>query len=328
MLQACWRLVVVLLLQTSLIRARIRSFVFRENALKNYARLTKERLDAHMEHLNDNMRSQTTEEGRLWALLNESYRISENYGQAAGGATAESPLEVLAAVQMLASRPRAEWRNVCEIGMNIGSSALLWLHGTDGQLQEFDMFERAYSNGVQDFLNAAFPNRTSFHKGRCRWIRARARALPRFQSSSLFLIAPSRCSCRSEDTLRELAKEVRHARAPPCDLWYIDGCHDTKCMREDMRHALVAASFDGWVMADDYSKRFPGVRAIWDLYEEKGLLTTVKKVMYMGENTEYNRNVGPKGWAIGRWNATALRRINHRLPQNCSLNQHFCEFDT
>mmetsp|Transcript_49013 Transcript_49013/g.128901 ORF Transcript_49013/g.128901 Transcript_49013/m.128901 type:complete len:138 (+) Transcript_49013:119-532(+) len=113
----------------------IRAFVPRENATKPFAPLPPDRLHAHLTHLRANAT------GGLWALIEETGRVVLNYPQSVGGTTAEAPREVDAAMRLLSLRDHSEWRTVCEIGMNAGSSAVIWLHGTDAALQEFDLFE-------------------------------------------------------------------------------------------------------------------------------------------------------------------------------------------
>ena len=136
------RALVLFTLRASLIDARIRAFVRRPNATANFKPLPAERLSVHVE------RARSNTSGGLWALIDETYRVVTNYNQDYGGSTSEGPLEIDAIVGLLRRRRREEWRTVCEIGMNAGSSALIWLHGTDAQLKEFDLFERAYSLGI------------------------------------------------------------------------------------------------------------------------------------------------------------------------------------
>eukprot|EP00966_Prymnesium_polylepis_P265770 6139383-Prymnesium_polylepis.1 len=139
----------------------IRAFVARENATANFKPLPAERLQAHLAHL----RANEDAGGGLWAYINESNNVVTNYNQKLGGSTADSPREVEAALRLLASRQRSEWKTICEVGMNAGSSAVIWLHETRASLVEFDLFERTYSLGTQGFLNALFPNRTTYRAG-------------------------------------------------------------------------------------------------------------------------------------------------------------------
>ena len=52
----------------------------------------------------------------------------------------------------------------------------------------------------------------------------------------------------------------------------------------------------------------------------QGLIIPMEKHAYTP-----SRHIGPKGWAIGRWNTSALARINHRLPRDCA--PHACNFE-
>ena len=266
----------------------IRAYAHRANTTKPSQPLPADRLSAHVERVRANS------SGGVWALIDETFSVVLNYPQHVGGTTGEFPQEVDAAVQLLSQRPRAEWRTVCEIGMNAGSSAVIWLHGTDAQLHEFDMFERTYSHGTQGFLEALFPARATFHAG------------------------------YSQRTVPEYLREVQVGAAPPCDLWYVDGNHDVPGVYEDFRHALATAAFDGWIMADDYSLRYPGVRRAWKEFTKRGLVIPTDTYM---TKEQLPGGVGYKGWAIGRWNSTALAAINHRLVPNCSAHAVWCEYE-
>ena len=268
--------------------ARIRAYVPRSNTSKIFAPLPQDRLAAHLENVHADGPPD------LWAWINETFRAVLNYPQNVGGTTAEAPLEVDAAVRLLAQRERGGWKTVCEIGMNAGSSAVIWLHGTDAQLQEFDMFERTYSRGTQSFLEAAFPSRVTFYPG------------------------------PSQKTVLQYVQAVQSGEASPCDLWYVDGNHDIPFVWQDFRLVLASAAFDGWLMADDYSKRYPGVRMAWQEYTQRGLVIPTETFMY----TSSQPGVGHKGWAIGRWNTTALRAMNRTLPAHCERKALWCDYAT
>eukprot|EP00966_Prymnesium_polylepis_P023202 533938-Prymnesium_polylepis.1 len=142
------------------------------------------------------------------------------------------------------------------------------------------------------FLDAVFPSRITFHRG------------------------------ASQRMVLEYARRVQRGEAAPCDLWYIDANHDVPWVWQDFRVVLAAAAFDGYVMADDYSLRYPGVRQAWRAYTERQMISPVDTFMYVDPDPR----IGPKGWAIGRWNATALKVINHQVPSNCSSRELWCEF--
>ena len=56
-------------------------------------------------------------------------------------------------------RPRGEWRTVCEVGFNMGHSAILWLHSSDAVLKSFDLGNLPYSNGSMSLVAASYPGR-------------------------------------------------------------------------------------------------------------------------------------------------------------------------
>ena len=268
----------------------IRAYVSRPNATTNFQPLPQERIDGHIARLKESEAAG----GGLWAYINETNNVVTNYNQKLGGSTAEAPLEVAAAVRLLSGRPTAEWRTVCEVGMNAGGSAIIWLRETSAALQEFDMFERTYSLGTRSFLDSLFPNRTQYHRG------------------------------VSGNTMAEYVRAVQRGTVAPCDLWYLDGCHEPyRCVHDDFRNALASAAFDGWVFVDDWSARYPPIQFNWAQYVAAGFIVPVENYTYI------DPKAGPKGWVIGRWNSTALRQIDHRLPhvndscrgywQNCGV---------
>ena len=133
----------------------------------------------------------------------------------------------------LAVRHRSELHNICEIGLNAGHSAALWLSLTSARLQSFDTFGLPHSVGSRGFIQALFPGRVDFHAG------------------------------DSRKTLKAYADQVQSGAARPCDLSFIDGNHNHGFPGPDMKHAINASRIGSLIVADDATVKFPAVLLVW-----------------------------------------------------------------
>eukprot|EP00966_Prymnesium_polylepis_P126757 2931361-Prymnesium_polylepis.1 len=101
-------------------------------------------------------------------------------------------------------------RTICEVGLNAGHGAAIWLEGTDAKLKSFDMFVSNWSAGAIQLNEALYPGRTQFFGG------------------------------DSQVTVKAYAKEVEEGRAERCDVWYIDGAHTGKIRARRYSHRSQA----------------------------------------------------------------------------------------
>ena len=130
---------------------------------------------------------------------------------------------------------------VCETGFNAGHSAVIWLEPpSTATLHSFDLGSEPYSQSSQAFVHALYPSRLTFHAG---------------------------------DTVATLpvhASLVEHGKAPPCDLWYIDGWHSGNVPMSDLKHAWRSSHNGTVVIADDCTGRFKDVRKAWHDMQQQG----------------------------------------------------------
>ena len=163
-------------------------------------------------------------------------------------------------------------RTVCEVGFNAGHSATVWLHGLDTQLKTFDVFRLPYSNASREFIDQQYSGRVEFISG------------------------------PSQRTVPHYIKRHRDGVAPACDVWFIDGDHSRTAPEEDLRNALLVASDDAVIIADDCTGRFPAVQRAWIKLLETGQIQDA-----------WNRTLvapppgGVKGWCVGRFARGAWR---------------------
>ena len=127
-------------------------------------------------------------------------------------------------------------RTVCEIGFNAGHSAVAMLEGHNHvALVEFDLLGMLYSKAAKKALEKSYPNRTRF-----------------FQGSSQMTV-PQYAILVAADPVRN----------PPCDLWMVDGDHNTGALL-DLRAAVNASRDGAVIVADDCTrKRHPHVVQSW-----------------------------------------------------------------
>ena len=163
-------------------------------------------------------------------------------------------------------------QTVCEVGMNAGHSATAMLDGQAGtqQLVEFDLMTFPYSNATRDVLERRYPGRTHFFAGR-----------------SQLLIPLYAARARLE------------RRLPLCDLWFIDGDHETGAIL-DMRAALNVSRDGAIIVADDCSRKHPRVVAAWRSLIADGFI-----------HDAWNHSGYTKGWCVGRFrrDEAQLRRL-------------------
>lgn len=76
----------------------------------------------------------------------------------------------------------------------------------------------------------------------------------------------SRVTLRKGDstlTVAAYASRVRAGKAPPCDVWFIDGSHTDPTVTHDFTNAIASMRRGGVVMADDTTDHWPDVQARW-----------------------------------------------------------------
>ena len=110
-------------------------------------------------------------------------------------------------------------RTVCEIGFNVGHSALVWLSSSPtSRLVEFDTFDTAQGLAALDFLQRRYPGRVTAYRG---------------------------------DSL----VEVPRARLPsPCDVVHIDGRHQYDYVLRDFFHVREHASPNATYVFDGHTQ--------------------------------------------------------------------------
>ena len=222
----------------------------------------------------------------LWRVLDEATRVAERHlpDPAAWwetmGHAAQKPAQVASFRGLMAAREQLRRGNVCEIGFNAGHSAIMWLHGTDAHLVEFDLQTLPYSAASRAFVEASFRGRVQFHVG------------------------------KSRQTVPAYAASVRNGTAPPCDLWLVDGDHGAGA-QHDMLNAFDASRAGTLVVADDASLRFPLLRKYWRIHVAIGSLRELSCIQLHRGGATHNA----KGWCIGRvepWAVTAEGRARLR----------------
>lgn len=111
-------------------------------------------------------------------------------------------------------------RTVCEIGFNVGHSALIWLaNNARVRVVAFDMCSSACVRHMAAYLNAAYGDRLELHCG------------------------------DSVSSVREYASEAAHAGM--CDVLLVDGGHEGDVPLHDLRNFRVLARRERHVLLMD-----------------------------------------------------------------------------
>jgi hypothetical protein len=207
----------------------------------------------------------------MWKVLDEATRVAETHLKDPAawwesmGHAAQVPEQVASFRGLVATQPQLRSGCICEIGFNAGHSAIMWLHGTNAQLVEFDLQSLPYSLASRRFVESAFPSRVHFHVG------------------------------KSRHTVPGYAARVRNTTAPPCDLWLVDGDHGVGA-QHDIMHALAASRGGTLFVVDDASLRFPLLRKYWRIHVALGSLRELACIQLNRRGVTHNA----KGWCIGR----------------------------
>jgi len=159
-------------------------------------------------------------------------------------------------------------RTVCEIGFNAGHSAVAMLEGHNHvALVEFDLLGMLYSKAAKKALEKSYPNRTRF-----------------FQGSSQMTV-PQYAILVAADPVRN----------PPCDLWMVDGDHNTGALL-DLRAAVNASRDGAVIVADDCTrKRHTHVVQSWRRMVSAGHIRPEFET-----ELSLPPPAGNKGWCVGR----------------------------
>ena len=237
-------------------------------------------------------------EAGLQLLMEQATAVANRYGANwALGHIGQVSKEIRTFWKLLhKARPRQEWRTVCEVGMNAGHSAMLWLLGTDAQLIEFDLGDLGtmnYSRGCRTFLERAFPGRVSFRLG------------------------------RSLDTLPRFVDEVARGEQRPCDLWFVDGWHNGVTPRKDLEYAINASADGAWVVADDCTRRFPDVLKAYLRLVQWGKISNCSK-----EGVTLGPPAGQKGWCMGQVAPLAVRAAARRKTRSLDVGRPNSTYST
>ena len=153
------------------------------------------------------------------ALVYERQRLIERFtpmraaSEARAGSIAAAPAQARY-YSRLAAAP--DIRTVCEVGYNVGHSAVVWLLASPtSRLVTFDLFSSALGLASLSFLEARFPGRIEAVRGDSR------RELPRAQLSA------------------------------PCDLVHVDGRHEYRFVLHDVLNLRRLAAPHALFLLDD-----------------------------------------------------------------------------
>jgi len=181
------------------------------------------------------------------------------------GHIGEVPLEVIA--YQKASKVNAIF-HICEIGFNAGHSAIILLHMNPNKAKYtvFDIPHVKWGHRCAQFLSYLFPNRFTYIEG----------------DSSI--------------TMRKFIDTIKEGKNKPCDLFSIDGRHSFEGAYEDFNNAKLASVPRGFILADDYTDSFPGVKRAWDLAKRENLIEEIECSGLVQRVNGFD-----KGWCYGRF---------------------------
>ena len=151
-------------------------------------------------------------------------------------------------------------KHVCQVGHNAGHSGVAMIDGLSTTMASFDLFSLPYSKASQDSIDKRYPGRVKYFRG------------------------------RSQTRIREYAVEVQEGRAPPCDLWFIDGDHWNGALL-DMKAALTTSRESAIIIADDCTERHTLVMRAWRHMVDSGFI-----VHDYNETFRLPMPAGLKGW--------------------------------
>ena len=170
-------------------------------------------------------------------------------------------------------------KHVCQVGHNAGHSGVAMIDGLSTTMASFDLFSLPYSKASQDSIDKRYPGRVKYFRG------------------------------RSQTRIREYAVEVQEGRAPPCDLWFIDGDHWNGALL-DMKAALTTSRESAIIIADDCTERHTLVMRAWRHMVDSGFI-----VHDYNQTFHLPMPAGLKGWCVGRY--------NHREDRVADLRKGF-----
>lgn len=158
-------------------------------------------------------------------------------------------------------------RHVCEIGMNGGHSAIVFLAALatgqkekDAHLTMFDLGIFDYSNTARDYIDALYPRRFTFYKG---------------------------------DSKRVLPEWTILDSTEKCDVFSIDGDHSYNGAIADIINAAKATRTGGMVILDDVNPGSP-TRAAFDSAVTEGTLGNPKCIedvpTLVGHNNRFDED--------------------------------------
>ena len=163
-------------------------------------------------------------------------------------------------------------RHVCEIGMNGGHSALIFLAAlttgnmeNDAHLTMFDLGAFEYSNNSQEYIEVLYPGRFTLYSG---------------------------------DSKKILPQWKMLDSAEKCDVFSIDGDHSYDGVKADIINASEASRPRAMVILDDMGPGTP-TRAAFDDAVKEGLLANPKCIEHMPTLVSY----------INRFDQDNVRRL-------------------
>ena len=126
----------------------------------------------------------------------------------------------------------------CDIGLNAGHSAALWLYAGFAPVYSFDLLALPHSATAVELLNLVFPGALQTYRGNT-W-----------------------------DTLPEFVESDKDT----CDLTMVDGSHTGKFPSNDINSAIAMGRSAGLVIADDVTHGWPAVRSAWTWAVDNGMI--------------------------------------------------------
>ena len=126
----------------------------------------------------------------------------------------------------------------CDIGLDAGHSAALWLYAGFAPVYSFDLLALPHSATAVELLNNAFPGALVTYRGNT-W-----------------------------DTLPEFIESAKDE----CDLTMVDGSHTGKFPSNDVNSAISMGRSFGLIIADDVTYGWPWVHAAWKWAVDNGML--------------------------------------------------------
>ena len=159
-------------------------------------------------------------------------------------------------------------KHVCEIGMNGGHSAVIFLaalHLSQNKtsmvhLDMFDLSKFKYSKAVETYIKVLYPRMFTLHVGNSR------SAVPRW--------------------IEDNAKN----NGLPCDIFSVDGDHTYEGALVDIKNAANATKKGGYIILDDMSPDGP-TRKAFDEVVRDGILDEVKCVENLYTRTGYDNRL-------------------------------------